>query len=301
MKSIWVAGEVLIDLIPGSAGVTPVVGGGPANTAVALAHLGFETHFIDGMSTDAYGVKAKVALESKGVQLDFVKLSDKPTCTATLVLDSSGSATYEFLSDGTATFDFDLNWLPDPHKYNPSLLHVGTLATVIEPGASQLYEWAREVSDVAPVIYDPNVRPSVMSDRNEYHAEVEKWASIATCVKVSEDDISWLYPGETQTSVAEKWLHMGVALVVITLGSEGLLGITSHGQVKVPALKAIVVDTVGAGDTVGGIIAEAIVEHGILTLHGELLRATLLRAAKAASITCSRAGAQPPTRKELEA
>ena len=102
--SIWVCGEVLIDILP----TGPVVGGGPANTAKALARLGYEVDFIDGISTDAYGASARKELSRDGVGLGLSLTSDKPTCTATVTLDSKGSASYEFLIDGTATFDFNL-------------------------------------------------------------------------------------------------------------------------------------------------------------------------------------------------
>jgi sugar/nucleoside kinase (ribokinase family) len=120
--SIWVCGEVLIDILP----TGPVVGGGPANTAKALARLGHDVDFIDGISSDAYGVSARKELERDGVGLSLALSSDKPTCTATVTLDSAGSASYEFLIDGTATFDFSTSWLPDPERLKPSVLHIGT-------------------------------------------------------------------------------------------------------------------------------------------------------------------------------
>lgn len=299
-KPIWVAGEVLIDLIPqGDGERLAVVGGGPANTAKALARLGFDSYFIDGMSTNDFGKLAKAEFEADGVKLDYVKFSDKPMCLATVTLDSSGSASYEFLIDGTATFDFQREWLPDPVAGNPAVFHVGTLVPLIEPGASVLYEWAQEINQVAPIVFDPNVRPSVVSDRARYESIVKKWAAISNVVKVSEDDIAWLYPGRLQEDVAAEWLSMGVDLVVITLGSEGLLGITRQGSISVPGVKVKVVDTVGAGDTVGAILVEGIVKHGVEGLIGETLKAVLTRAAAAAAITCSRAGAQPPYLNEL--
>ncbi|NCV43147.1 MAG: carbohydrate kinase, partial [Actinobacteria bacterium] len=118
--SIWVCGEVLIDILP----TGPVVGGGPANTAKALARLGYEVDFIDGISTDAYGVSARKELSRDGVGLGLSLTSDKPTCTATVTLDPQGSASYEFLIDGTATFDFHSSWLPDPERLKPSVLHI---------------------------------------------------------------------------------------------------------------------------------------------------------------------------------
>jgi fructokinase len=293
--SIWVCGEVLIDVLPSG----PVVGGGPANTAKALARLGHDVHFIDGISSDAFGQSARAELLRDGVNLDLAQLSDKPTCTATVTLDAAGAASYEFLIDGTATFDFAASWLPDPYRYQPQVLHIGTLVTVIEPGASALYDWAMQVAEFAPIVFDPNIRPSVQPDRDLYEAAVEKWAALSAVIKVSDDDLAWLFPGQSIDDVANRWISDGVFLVVVTRGANGLVGFTADGRVEVPGVKVDVIDTVGAGDTVGAIVVEAMVAHGLIELRGELLRDVLTRAAAAAAITCSRQGAQPPYKHEL--
>ena len=299
--SIWVCGEVLIDLIPGADGVrVPHVGGGPANTAKALARLGHDVQFIDGISSDEYGVAARKELIDDEVRLDLALTSDKPTCLAIVSLDAHGGASYEFKIDGTATFDFDLKWLPDPSRYKPQVLHIGTLVTVIQPGADVLYDWAMQVAEFAPIVFDPNIRPSVMGDHDLYQAAVEKWAALSSVIKVSDDDMAWLYPGQKYEDVAQRWLNDGAALVVVTRGSNGIIGFTADGSVEVDGAKITVADTVGAGDTVGAIIVEAMVEKGIMALTGDVLKATLHRAAVAAGITCSRKGAQPPYKHELK-
>ena len=293
--SIWVCGEVLIDILPSG----PVVGGGPANTAKALARLGHDVHFIDGISSDAYGQSARAELLRDSVNLDLALASDKPTCTATVTLDAAGTASYEFLIDGTATFDFAPSWLPDPYRYQPQVLHIGTLVTVLEPGASALYDWAMQVAEFAPIVFDPNIRPSVQPDRDLYETAVEKWAALSAVIKVSDDDLAWLFPGQSIDDVANRWISDGVFLVVVTRGANGLVGFTADGRVEVPGVKVDVVDTVGAGDTVGAIVVEAMVAHGLIELRGDLLRDVLSRAATAAAITCSRQGAQPPYKHEL--
>jgi fructokinase len=293
--SVWVCGEVLIDILPSG----PVVGGGPANTAKALARLGHDVHFIDGISSDGYGVSARAELLADGVNLDLALASDKPTCTATVTLDAAGGASYEFLIDGTATFDFAASWLPDPYRYQPQVLHIGTLVTVIEPGASALYDWAMQVAELAPIVFDPNIRPSVMPNHDLYEAAVEKWAALSAVIKVSDDDLAWLFPGQAIEDVANRWINDGAFLVVVTRGANGLVGFTSDGRVEVPGVKVDVVDTVGAGDTVGAIVVEAMLAHGLVELRGDLLWDVLTRAAAAAAITCSRKGAQPPYKHEL--
>ena len=302
MKSgdeVWVAGEVLIDLIPTKDGVpTPIVGGGGANTAKALARLGIKTFFIDGISRDEYGALARKELEESGIDLKYSNVSDKPTATAIVMIAPDGGATYKFSLAGTATFDFNQSWLP---KGEPRVLHVGTLATIIEPGATALFHWAKEIP--APKVFDPNVRPSVLEDKVRYREIVEQWFTISNVIKLSEDDLFWLYPAEKNIddaiAIARSFLRNQTRLVVITRGVEGLIGVTHEQTISVPGVRTEVVDTVGAGDTVGAILVESIYNHGLDYLVTEGLQGVLSRAAKAAAITCSRPGAQPPTAAEL--
>jgi fructokinase len=293
--SIWVCGEVLIDVLPTGL----VVGGGPANTAKALSRLGHAVDFVGGLSTDAYGQMARKELERDGVGLGLSLESVKPTCTATVHLDNAGRATYTFVIDGTATFDFLQSWLPDPERLKPSVLHIGTLATVVEPGATVLFDWAVKCAEFAPIVFDPNVRPSFLADREKYCQAVEKWVGISSVVKLSDDDIAWLYPDETMDEVAHHWLEGETSLVVVTQGAEGIIGYTQGASEEVEGVRVDVVDTVGAGDTVGAILVEGVVHHSVAGLVGHTLNSVLHRAAVAAGITVSRAGAQPPRMHEL--
>jgi fructokinase len=300
MSQVWVVGEVLIDLILDGSDRKPIVGGGPANTAKALSKLGIDTQFIDGVSTDDYGQMANDELVASGVKLDFVKFSDNPTCLAIVSLSESGSASYEFVIENTATFDFNSTWLPNPQTNRPALLHIGTLATAIEPGASVLFEWAQSVSKVAPIVFDPNIRPAVIGYRKQYVMQVERWVTISSSVKVSDEDIKWLYPSLEIEQVVNNWLAKGPSLIVVTYGDKGLAGYRVREKVIVDAVKVTVFDTVGAGDTVGAILVEAIVKDGLKSLSGVRLETMLKRAAKAAAITVSRSGANPPTLKEID-
>ncbi len=287
-NEIWVAGEALIDLVPQGISLTPVVGGGPANTAKALSRLGFTPSFIGGISSDQYG--SMIEAEFAGVELKFALRSNLPTALAIVSLDESGSASYEFKLENTATFDFRKEWLPSG---SPELLHIGTLATVIEPGCSALFEWASRLECL--IVFDPNIRPSVMPDKVKYRVIFERWAEISDVVKMSSDELSWL--GFTEV---EHILDFGPKLVVVTHGADGISGHTTSGSVSVPGFKVEVIDTVGAGDTVGAVVVEGLINYGIDSLTGENLFEVLTRAAKAAAITCSRVGANPPTLAELE-
>jgi fructokinase len=292
-QSAWIVGEALIDLVPNEFGIRrAIVGGGPANTAKALAKLGVEVSFIGGISNDEYGKKIRNELLDSSVDVSLSLSSDLPTATAKVTLNNSGDATYEFKLENTATFDFRDSWLP---KGTPTVLHFGTLGTLIEPGATRHFEWAKSIN--APKIYDPNVRPTVLPDRKRYLASVEKWMRICDVLKMSEEDFFWLYHGQINPS---DLLKSGPSLVVITKGERGLTGIHDSGVVSVPGATVKVVDTVGAGDTVGAILVEAIQRNGVQGALLDLER-VLNRAARAAAITCSRAGANPPSREELEA
>ena len=284
----WVAGEALIDLLPVGDDKRAVVGGGAANTAKALANLGIRTSFIGGISSDEYGALIRKELES--LDLSLALNSDLPTALAVVSLGSDGSASYEFRLEGTATFDFRKDWLS---KDRPEVLHVGTLATIIEPGASELFEWARVLN--VPLVFDPNVRPSVLPDREKYRDSIEKWARIASVVKLSDEDLAWLgYKG------VDRFFELGAKLVVVTLGAKGIDGYAKEGLVSAPGVAVDVVDTVGAGDTVGAVLVEGLLKYGLDQMVSERLFEVLNRAAKAAAITCTRAGAKPPTAEELE-
>ena len=280
---IWVVGEALIDLLPGG---NPVVGGGPANTSKALARLGIPTSFVGGISSDSYGQLIESELSEFGVNLDLANKSNLRTAQAIVSLVESGAATYQFELANTATFDFG-GWLP---KGSPAIVHFGSLATIVEPGASDLYKWASGLD--ALIVFDPNVRSSVLSERDVYRAYFKKWAKISDVVKLSDEDLSWL-----GTSVDEI-LNFGVDLVVVTHGENGLSGFRHGEKYSVSGVVVDVVDTVGAGDTVGAVLVEGFVKYG--ELSGENLESVLKRAAVAAAITCTRAGAKPPSIEELE-
>ena len=293
MSQVWVVGEALIDLIPDVSGNrTAKVGGGPANTAKAIARLGYSTSFIGGISSDEYGRAIEAELISSGVDLSLAYRGNESTALAIATLDGSGAAKYEFELDGTASFAFHESWLPQGEA---DVIHIGSVAAILEPGASELWKWA--TTKRAPIVFDPNVRPSIESDRDRYRASVERWIDIAAVVKLSEDDLDWLYGNE---SVAQSCLERGVSIVVVTRADKGMTAIGAAFSVEVPAVPVTVVDTVGAGDTIGAVLVEGLLEYGLSGLNGGNLSTVLERAARAAAINCSRAGANPPWRAELE-
>lgn len=295
MSKVWVAGEALMDLIPVAGGErVPMVGGGPANTAKAVARLGYQTYFVGGISSDDYGKAIEEELVGSGVDLSLVYRGNESTAMAIATIDENGLAKYDFELDGTASFAFDKSWLPSGE---PDVIHVGSVATLLEPGASELLKWVSSKS--VPVIFDPNVRPSIQGDRALYRVAVERWIEKASIIKLSEDDLNWLYGGGEE-EIVSGWLARGVSIVVVTRAEKGLRAYSSGALIDVPAVKVELVDSVGAGDTIGAVLVEGVLQREIAGLRGEVLRSVLERAAKAAAITCSRAGAKPPTRQELE-
>jgi fructokinase len=261
--------------------------------------LDIPTEFIGGLSDDQYGQRMRAEFIAGRVGLTFTPEHQLPTCLAIVSIDVDGGATYEFKIDGTATFAFTAENLPDPKVIQPDAIYIGTLATIIEPGASILKDWIIQAKDYAPIIYDPNIRSSVISDISRYQEVVKEWVALSNVVKASEDDLAWLYPDTDPLEIARSWVSIGVQLVVVTKGENGIVGVTKNQEVSIPGIKVDVIDTVGAGDTVGAVLVEALVEFGLEKLTSELLSHTLHRAALAAAITCSRAGANPPTKAEL--
>jgi len=294
-EKIWVVGEALMDLIPvAGERISEMVGGGPCNSAKALARLGFSTSFIGGISSDSYGKAIEKELLDSGVNLDFLHRSDLPTALAIATINDAGLASYEFRLASSVSFNFHSSWLP---KEDAEVIHIGSVATLLEPGASELYKWLSNKS--ATVVFDPNVRPSIQSNKEIYRNSVERWIDLAKLVKLSEDDFSWLYHS-SESEVIANWLSRGTEIVVVTRAEKGLTCFTRDGRIDCPAAKVELVDSVGAGDTIGAVIVEGLLKYGLDGLKADVLRQILQRASKAAGIACSRAGANPPWKDELD-
>jgi fructokinase len=285
-QSIWVVGEALIDLLHKNDDVYECVGGGPANTAIALSKLQLPTFFIGGISTDFMGKKIEKELLESGLNLQYAIQSKLPTAIAEIYFDFEGSPNYEFKFEGTATFDFG-DSLP---KSDPNVLYMGSLSTIIEPLASKLYSWASKKKSY--LVYDPNVRSNFLSEFEAYKNSFNKWAKISNIIKLSAEDLKFLNYG------IDEILDFEIELLVVTNGQLGLTGYTRSTKFDIPAINVRVVDTIGAGDTIGAVIVEGLLRFG--ENFNENLEEILQRATRAAAITCSREGAKPPTKDELD-
>ncbi|MFE1863756.1 carbohydrate kinase family protein [Streptomyces anandii] len=299
---IVVAGEALIDLVPQGTGalaqLKPALGGGPYNTAVALGRLGSPTAFCSRTSEDAFGEALLDGLRRAGVDVRGVQRGPEPTTLAVATVDADGSAAYSFYVDGTADRLFTA---PAGLPEGTRAVSFGTCSLVLEPGASA-YERLLRAAAAQGVFtaLDPNVRPGLIADADAYRARFLGWLPSVSLLKLSEEDARWL------GGSPREWLAAGPSAVVITHGGDGLTAHVRGGaEHSVPSEKVDVVDTIGAGDTVnaallhGLSVRDALSPEGIAGLGAEGWRGLLRFAARAAAVTCSRAGAEPPYASEV--
>ena len=301
---IVVCGEALIDVIHTGDGTQRAVpGGGPFNTARALARLGVPTSFLGHLSDDPFGEELAELLKSDGANLDLATFGPERTTMAMADVDSEGLAEYQFVVQGTSAPQLTLSMLPDRLSPEVNALHLGTLGMVLEPMASTLVEFIHRQRDGCVVMLDPNVRAGLIPD-DVYRQRLRDAVSRSTIVKASEDDLVWMFPGLGYRDAAEQLLASGVRLVVVTLGSAGSFGAHRDLRINVEAVPVDLVDTIGAGDAFGAALLAWLHDNGHLerglTLQSDQLRAALQYACAAAAITCSRAGAEPPWKHEMQ-
>ncbi|MDG9715203.1 carbohydrate kinase [Streptomyces sp. DH24] len=299
---IVVAGEALIDLVPQGTGaladLKPALGGGPYNTAVALGRLGSPTAFCSRVSDDAFGEALLDRLRETGVDVSWVARGAEPTTLAVATVDADGSAAYSFYVEGTADRLFRA---PDALPSGVRAVSFGTCSLVLEPGATAYEDLMRRAAAQGVfTALDPNIRAGLIPDADAYRARFRRWLPSVSLLKLSEEDAYWL--GGTP----REWLAAGPAAVVVTRGGDGLTVFTRDGgEYSVPGERVDVVDTIGAGDTVnaallhGLAVRDALSDAALAGLGADGWTELLRFAARAAAVTCSRAGAEPPYASEL--
>ena len=269
---------------------------------MALGRLGAPAGFLCGLSTDLFGAMLEDALAASRVDASLCVRSARPTTLAFVRL-TDGQAEYAFYDEGTALRSLtpgDLPALPEA----VAALFLGGISLVAEPCATAFEALAQREAGRRAIVLDPNVRPSFVADEPAYRARIERLVALADVVKVSDEDLRWLLgPGEVRT-LTGSLLARGPSLVCVTAGPEGATGYTGRGAVHVPAPRAEVVDTVGAGDTfdaglMASLHAAGLLEPGLPGLTEDALRDALALGARAAAVTVSRPGADPPWRREL--
>ncbi len=301
-NAVLVVGESLIDIVHAADGTTlEYAGGSAANVAVALARLDRPVRFATAWADDARGAVLAAHLEHAGVEL----------AADPHVLDRTATAAATIGADGAASYVFDLQWRLGDIATDPAPVgvHVCSLGAVVEPGADQVHDLVDALREVATVSYDVNARPAITGTGAEVVALVERMVAQSDVVKASDEDLQHLYPDLDVEAAAGHLLRLGPAAVVVTRGGEGASWYGAGGSAEVASLPVEVADTIGAGDTFGAAIIDALWERGLLgAAHRERLRtlpardaeAVLAHAARAAAVTVSRPGADPPYRSELD-
>ena len=303
-RAVAVIGELLVDVVHTPDGATAEhVGGSPANVALGLARLGHDTWFATLVGTDDRGIRCAQHVEDGGVHLLPGSISDThPTSTAEATIDDSGAASYVF----------DLHWGLAPVELPPGAghLHIGSIGTTLRPGDEEVTTAVHAIRATGTVSYDPNVRPSIMGSPDEVRPRIEELVALSDVVKCSEDDIDWLYPGQSPAEVMAHWAGLGSTLTLVTLGGDGVTWRAGTGDVDhLPALADDVVDTVGAGDSFMAGLVSGLLDAGLLgntaarerLQHAGLpdVRPAIDRALATSGITVTHAGAYAPTREEL--
>lgn len=310
--SALVIGEALIDIVRATDGtVTEHAGGSPMNVAVGLARLGHPVEFASWFGQDEHGA----------LILDHLAADDVRLTPGTTGAVRTSTAAANLAADGQATYEFDLDWAPGPVQTTstPLLVHTGSIAGVLTPGAEQVRATLADARSAAAVSYDPNARPSIMGEPAAARADVEALVALSDVVKVSDEDIAWLCGDESEDAlraVVRSWLDLGPGLVVVTRGGSGASAWTRGGvELDVASEKVTVADTVGAGDSFMAGLDDGLWRLGLFdgapagqrpaealaALDAESLTRVLRRCARIAAITVSRPGANPPRLDELGA
>ncbi|MGE7418941.1 carbohydrate kinase family protein [Methylobacterium tarhaniae] len=312
---ILVCGEALIDLFvetgrpaPGRGGLPAlaVAGGSPFNLAIGLRRLGADSAFLAGLSSDAFGRMLADRLAAEGVDLTVAKESARPTPLAIVSTGADGHPAYSFHAAACAHADLGVADLPAALPERVRAIAMGSFSLVAEPVGTAYAALAAREARRRVISLDPNLRLGLIPDLHRWHARFGELAAHADIVKLSDEDLRAAYGAEAdEGEIARGWLAAGVALVVVTAGSDGARAYQAGGTLAVPGREVAVIDTVGAGDTFHAALLARLDRDGrlsrdaLLSLEPGLLRDILSEAVAAASLTCTRLGADLPTRDDL--
>jgi fructokinase len=297
-----VIGESLIDVVERDQHVIAEhVGGSPLNVAVGLARLGRDVDFLTRIGNDPYGRRIAEYVKTAGVQLVSGSQPADRTATARAVVGEDGSADY--------VFDLDWQLSGTPVVTPPLFLHTGSIAAVQEPGCLAVAALVDTYHVGATITFDPNVRPSLIVDRDLARERIEHLVERSDIVKVSEEDLRWIDPDRPPERIAQTWLALGPAIVAMTMADQGAAAVCAAGEVRIPARPVQVVDTVGAGDAFMVGLIDALWTQGLLgaqrraelaAIDLDALTSALKAASGAAALTVTRAGADLPDRAALD-
>ena len=302
-------GEALIDFLPretkeGQQAFLPLVGGSNFNTAIALGRLGIPAGFFGGLSQDFFGEMLRQSLSDAKVDFSFSPISSRASTLAFVKL-VDGHARYSFFDEGSALRMLTKDDLPD---LGPEVtgLHFGSFNLIVEPCGSTYEALLMRECERRVINLDPNIRAGFVTDRQAYLARIDRLAAKADILKISDEDIGWIAPDMAMADAARSWLSKGAKIVIVTRGADGAIGLTRDLDVTIPGIKVKVADTVGAGDTFSAGFMAWLHRHGkfaksaIAGISRDDLRSALNFAARAAAVTVSRPGANPPWAHELQ-
>jgi fructokinase len=301
-------GEALIDMLPrtstaNEAVFAPYSGGAVFNTAVALGRLGVPVEFFSGLSSDLFGEQLQASLAASKVGTRYAHIAARPTTLAFVHL-VDGHASYVFYDEGTAGRMLTEADLPELGSDVQAMLF-GAISLIPEPCGATYEALMRREHGHRVTMLDPNIRPAFIPDRDKHRNRIARMMEMADIVKLSDEDLAWFGEAGTAEEVIARWLQRGPRLIVMTRGAKGATGYSRNHTVTVAPKPVKVVDTVGAGDTFNAGILASLHEQGALSktaianLSEAAIRAALELGAKAAAVTVSRAGADPPWKDEL--
>ena len=283
-----------------------IAGGSPFNVAVGLRRLGIETALFAGLSTDYLGQRLKQVLLDEGVSDRYLLEMEAPTTLAMVALDANGSPAYSFRGEGCADRQLQSRHLPLLGAEVRGL-HVGSFSLVVQPIADTLLELVKRESGRRLISLDPNVRLNPEPNIEVWRQRISELIPYADVIKVSDEDLELLYPGQDPQQIARSWLGHRCQLVFLTRGSQGASVFSrEHGQRTVLASTVKVADTVGAGDTFQAAVIAWLTEHeldsieGLQQLSAAQLHSLLDFASRAAALTCSKTGPDLPYRAQLQ-
>lgn len=288
---VIVIGEALIDVVSSPGGTIEHPGGSPANVAYGLGRLGVAAGLLTAIGDDERGVAIAEHLRRAGVLL----------LPGSQRLERTSTSTVTLTGDGAANYEFDVAWELDPvaPALVPKVVHTGSIATFLQPGAGAVKELLQHWRGDCTITYDPNIRPSLLGSHTEALSIFEDLIHLTDVVKLSDEDAKWLYPREDVDGIATRLLSMGAGLAVITQGPQGSLLATASNRVNVPSVESLVADTIGAGDSYTSALIMGLITRGTYALAPGDLEHLGRTASMAAAITVRRPGANPPTIEEL--
>lgn len=306
---ILVCGEALFDMFADDPAKDPIafeahIGGSPFNVAVGIARQEQQVAFFGGVSNDTLGQKLVDRLRSEDVDIRYLFRTDALTTLSVVQKDVVGNPAYTFYGEGAADRAITPDDLPGRID-NTNILHVGSYTMLVEPVASALKMLLRREMPNCLISFDPNIRPTVVPDMALWRRNTSDVAAMADIIKVSDEDLALIHPGEDPQILARQWVANGALLVIITKGANGAEAFTANDHTNVPGIGIDVVDTVGAGDTFQATLLSDLVSMGIESrlalakLDAKALNGLLLHAIQASALTCTRRGADLPRRAEL--